>query len=219
MTTIAEIVERRGIEEVLHFTTNHGLTGILAEGAVLSRERLPEHKYLEHVYAPNAPVRKDVRWLGYVNLSISRINTEFFESSSRWYTNEDIWWCALAFSPEILSHEGVFFATTNNIYTNCQRATSGEGLEALFTNRIERWWGNVAVRESDTPDSWTTCHQAEVLYPRPLSTDHLLKVYVATGPHADIASATCDILLAPDDETAEPASKIPVVIDADVFEP
>ena len=62
MTSIAEIVTQRGIEEVLHFTTNKGLTGILAEGAVLPRKRLPEHKYLEHVYEPNAEMRKD--WSG-----------------------------------------------------------------------------------------------------------------------------------------------------------
>lgn len=219
MTTIGEIVERRGIEEVLHFTTNRGLTGSLAEGAVLSRQRLPESKYLEHVYRPNASVRKDQAWLDYVNLSISRINTDFFEQSSRWHADRDVWWCAFSFDPVILSHEGVYFASTNNIYTSCQRAPGPDGLEALFAERVERWHGNVVEREDGMPGNWTTCLQAEVLYPGALSTDHLLRVYVATGPHADIVSSTCDILAAAEEESSGPASKIPVVIDADVFEP
>ena len=122
MTTITEIVQAREITEILHFTTNRGLTGILAGKSVLSRERLPESQYLEHVYAPNTLLRKDQRYLDYVNLSISRINTEFFGHSTRWHANEDIWWCALAFDPTMLESPGVLFATTNNMYTGCTRA-------------------------------------------------------------------------------------------------
>lgn len=218
MTSIAEIVTQRGIEEVLHFTTNKGLTGILAEGAVLPRKRLPEHKYLEHVYEPNAEMRKDLEWLDYVNLSISRINTEYFGHSSRWHANQEVWWCALAFGPAILSDDGVLFTTTNNIYTDCQRGEGADGLKALFDQRVKRWPGNVAERYAEMPDYLTTCHQAEVLYPGALSLDRLLRVYVATGPHADIASSTCDILLSPA-EVGEPSNKTPIVIDADVFEP
>jgi hypothetical protein len=217
MTSIAEVASGRGIGEILHFTTNKGLTGILAEGAVLSRKRLPQSKYLEHVYTPNAPVRKDTDWLDYVNLSISRINTEYFGHSSRWHANQEVWWCALAFDPAILSDEGVFFANTNNIYSKCQRGPGSAGLEALFAKRIERWLGKVATRETDMPENFTTCDQAEVLYPGKLALDRLLRVYVATGPHADIASATCEVLMAPNDEAAGPENKIPIVIDANVF--
>jgi hypothetical protein len=217
VTTIAEVVDRRGIAEVLHFTTNKGLTGILAEGAVLPRKRLPEHKYLEHVYEPNAETRKDLRWLDYVNLSISRINTEYFGHSARWHAHQDLWWCALAFDPAILSDEGVFFATTNNIYTGCRRAGGVNGLEALFAERVRRWSGNNVERPEGMPEELTTCPQAEVLYPGPLSLDRLLKVYVATGPHADIASSSCDILLR-SDEAPDEKRKIPILIDASVFE-
>lgn len=219
MTTIADIVHRREITEVLHFTTNHGLTGILAERAVLSRQSLPESKYLEHVYKPNASVRKDHRWLDHVNLSISRINTEFFGHSSRWHANRDVWWCALSFAPAILDHHGVIFATTNNIYSGCRRAPGPNGLEALFAKQIERWPGNAAERQPGMPHNWTTCHQAEVLYPSALSCDHLRRVYVATGPHADIAASTCEILLALNEDDPEHPSRLPVVTDASIFEP
>ena len=216
MTSVAEVVARREITEIFHFTTNHGLIGILAEGAVLSRERLPESKYLEHVYEPNASVRKDGRYLNYVNLSISRINTEFFGHSTRWHANEDVWWCALAFNPEILEHDGVLFTTTNNIYTGCVRGSGAAGLEALFAERVRRWHGNVVDRDPEIPDSWTTCHQAEVLYPSPLSCDYLRAIYVATGPHADIAASNRDIFIP---AAGESRSSVSVLVDPDVFSP
>lgn len=217
MRTVADIVAARGITEVLHFTTNHGLTGILAQKAVLSRQRLPESKYLEHVYKPNADVRKDQSWLDYVNLSISRINAEYFGHSSRWHKHQQVWWCALSFDPEILSHDGVIFATTNNMYTGCHRAEGPTGLEALFGERTVRWGTNVVKRDPQILDSWTTCHQAEVLYPQSLSISYLMQVYVATGPHADIAASTCEILLGADAD--DPRSTLPVSTDATVFEP
>jgi hypothetical protein len=217
LSSIADVVNSHGITEVLHFSTNHGLTGILAEGAVLSRQRLPESEYLEHVYKPNASVRKDRAWLDYVNLSISRINTEFFGHSTRWHADQDVWWCALAFDPAIMSHDGVVFATTNNMYSGCRRAGGKDGLENLFAPTVERWPGNTATRASSMPDSWTTCHQAEVLYPERLSCEHLLRVYVATGPHADIATSTCEILMSAAGESDGPGN-IPVEVRPDVFE-
>jgi hypothetical protein len=218
MTTVAEIVEHRGITEVLHFTTNRGLTGILAKGAVLPRARLPEDKYLEHVYHPNADTRKDKAWLDYVNLSISSINTEFFGHSSRWHAHDDVWWCALAFNPAILSDDGVYFATTNNMYTGCRRALGPDGLEALFGDPVHQYLGHYARRTDDMGDEFTTCHQAEALYPGPLSLERLLRVYVATGPHADVAASSCAMLLGSDDASDEKRT-VPVVIDAEVFEP
>jgi hypothetical protein len=217
MSSFGEVIAERDIQEVLHFTTNHGLTGILAEGAVLPRQRLPESKHLEHVYAPNATTRKDRAYLDYVNLSISRINTEFFGHSTRWHAAEESWWCALAFDPVILEHEGVLFTTTNNIYTGCQRGAGVDGLQAMFAETITRWVGNYAQRTDGMPDNWTTCHQAEVLYPGPLSTDHLTRVYVATGPHADSAGSTCDILIGADRRDDDGASTVEVTIYPNVF--
>ncbi len=214
MTTIADIVKRKGITEVLHFSTNKGLTGILAEGAVLSRARLPQSKYVEHVYRPNAKVRRDGPWLDYVNLSISRLNTTFFDHSSRWHQNEDVWWCALSFDPVILGDEGVLFATTNNMYSGCQRCDGPTGLKALFGERIECWSGRVLRRDHGMPDAWTTDEQAEVLYPGRVDCAYLRTVYVATGAHHDIAQANCDILQPSDDGSR----RVSVVIAPEVFD-
>ena len=216
MTGIEEIASRRGIAEIVHFTTNKGLIGILATGAVLPRERLSKEEYLKYIYTPNAEIRRDMDWLGHVNLSISRINTEFFGHSLGWHPDDDVWWCALAFDPAILSDDGVFFATTNNIYTGCQRESGPTGLEALFAERVRRWGGQTVTRKTEMPDNLPTCHQAEVLYPGDLNLDRLIKIYVATGAHADIVASNRDIFLA---RKGSAEREIPIVINADVFQP
>jgi hypothetical protein len=218
MSKITDIVVRRRITEILHFSTNHGLTGILAEGAILPRRGLPKSKYIEHVYKPNARVRQDGPWLDYVNLSISRLNTTFFSRSTRWHEAEDVWWCALAFAPVVLDHKGVMFATTNNMYTGCHRRSGAEGLEALFAEKIEPWSGNTLCRPGGTSASWTTDLQAEVLYPGRLDCRYLQCLYVASGAHHDIAAATCEILLEPHRSGGLKGRRVPIVIAPQMFD-
>jgi len=216
--TVGHILKRREIAEVMHFTTNTGLLGMLASGGILSRQRLPEEKYLEHVYQPNAKVRKDPAWLDYVNLSVSRINHEFFGKASTWHSDRNVGWCVVALDPVILTHEGVVFATTNNMYTGVRRAPGPEGIEALFAARITRWVGNFVSRGDDLPDHLTTCHQAEVLYPARVPSEYFRGIYVATGEHADIVGAHSEILLPPDVDSPG-SSELPIHVRPEVFEP
>ena len=135
--TINEILRQRQITEILHFTTNEGLLGILYSRSIKSRQKLPKEKTLAYIYQPNAVFRKDKDWLDYINLSISRINYQFFDiSANRWHRDRNIWWCVLSFDPVILSHSGVYFTTTNNVYTGVRRDTGEKGLQALFDSRI-----------------------------------------------------------------------------------
>jgi hypothetical protein len=224
--TVEEVIDRRGITEVLHFTTNQGLLGMLPSGGILSRERLPKEKYLEHVYKPNAPVRHDSDWLDYVNLSITTINTEFFGHSSRWRQDQEVWWCVVSLEPAVLTHAGVVFATTNNIYSGVQRVAGAGGLEALFAERVTRFKGflppwregqRTAVRSEGMPHSVPTCVQAEVLYPHRVLVEHFRQVYVATGDHADIVGSQAAILLPPGVDHPGTAA-LPVIIRPEVFE-
>ena len=57
--TVAEEIIRRGVTEIVHFTTNHGVVGILARGAVLSRRHLPNEQLLRYVAHPNAITRAE----------------------------------------------------------------------------------------------------------------------------------------------------------------
>ena len=90
--TISDEIKYRGICEILHFTTNRGIVGTLAKKALLSRYRLPQEAYLQHVLRLNAEHRqegmayfdKSKNWLDYVNLSISEINVRYLKVSKKW---------------------------------------------------------------------------------------------------------------------------------------
>jgi hypothetical protein len=216
VNAIAEIIEKRNIEEVVHFTTNHGVLGMFADGRLLSRERLPTNKYLEHVYLPNASVRKDPAWLGYISMSISRVNTRFFGFSQGWEREIETWWAIVALDSAILTHEGVVFTTTNNIYPSCRRASGADGLEAMFAPEVAGLYGGALKRTDDMPASWTTDDQAEVLYPAELPTSYLRDVYTATDEHADIVASQYEMLVAQGD-ASDPRSELPVHVRPEFF--
>ncbi len=197
--SIDKIIKRRGITEVLHFTTNEGLLGILYTRSVKSRQKLPKEKTLEYIYQPNAVFRKDKDWLNYINLSISRINYQFFDvSANRWHRDRNVWWCVLSFDPVILFHSGVYFTTTNNMYTGVRRNTGAKGLNALFDSSIIQWVGQIVRRDPDLPAKFPTCSQAEVLYPGELPTEFLQMVYVSTGEDHDDICGQCAGVSFPD---------------------
>jgi hypothetical protein len=183
--TIERIIAARVIEEVVHFTTHRGLAGSLHSGSVKSRRRLPNAEDLQYIYEPNSIQRKDANWLDYVNLSITRVNGEFFGHSCRWKRDRDLWWCILSFDPIVLTHPGVWFSTTNNIYPAAVRHTGASGLEELFAPQVTGRYSVVKARNHEMPDNWTTCEQAEVLYPSELGLNHLRRIYVATGEDSD----------------------------------
>jgi hypothetical protein len=193
--TISAQIAGRGISEVLHFTTNRGIVGILASGIVLSRARLPKQAYLKHVLKLNANQRPEAavffdrsrNWLDYVNLSIDEVNSRFFEVSRRWHIDEDVWWGILSFDPIIMTHKGVVFTTTNNGYPLCVREEGLPGLERLFENSIKCKAGWTIVRRN-RPDRLPTCEQAEVLYPQQLPITFLRRIYVRDGDHHDQVS-------------------------------
>lgn len=197
---IEEIVESRGVKEILHFTTNKGVLGILDSKCVRARKRLDNDARLEYIFTPNAALRtRDKAWLDYVNLSVSRLNTEFFSVSARqWHAYKDFWWCVLAFSPEILSHEGVWFTTTNNIYTGVRRETGGVGLEGMFAREVVRWNANIVRRNDSMPRNFTTCEQAEVLYPGEILTKYLEHIYVANDEVADELAGQMSAVMHPE---------------------
>ncbi|MFQ3894669.1 DarT ssDNA thymidine ADP-ribosyltransferase family protein [Sphingobium sp. R-7] len=194
--TVQEIIDQRGIQEVLHFTTHRGLVGTLASGALQSRYRLPEDKYLQHILHVNSAVRpeagaffdKSDNWLDYVNLSISEINRRYFEVSQRWHADGDIWWTILSFDAVVMTHENVVFASTNNSYDLCLRERGGEGLNALFAAMVKRKSPSWTAYRGDRASELPTCEQAEVLYPAAVPMDFLRRVYVREEEHQDQVS-------------------------------
>ena len=187
MGTILEFVATRQIAEVLHFTTNHGLIGAFASGALLSRDELDADDLLGSVKLLNCEMRRDTAWTGYVSLSISAVNNAFLSSSRGWHPPRDgVWWAVLSFTPTVLSDPGVVFATTNNVYPVVQRAEGLGGLMALYAPQVPwGYYGSVAVRSSSTPPHRPTHVQAEVLYPGRLGLDRLQAIYVPQGENVD----------------------------------
>lgn len=204
---VLEVVLRRGIEEVLHFTTNLGLLGVLGSGLVMSRARLPKDRYLEHVYKPNS-TRKDLAWLDFVNLSITDINEWMFDRSQSWHASEDLWWACLSFNPTILAEPGVVFTTTNNIYPSVRRSYGAAGLEALFAARVVGRYQTVHERESKT-DAQPTDRQAEVLFPRQIAAGWLHAVYVRKPEHLDDIEGIFACF---------PTAEVPVFVRPEIFQ-
>lgn len=181
MNKMKKLINDRNIKEIVHFTTNVGLLGILRTGAVLPNSQLKEENTLAFIFQQNSLKRKewDSRWLNYVNLSVTKINLEFFEHSKGVHRTKDIFWAILAFSVEIIFDEGVYFTTTNNIYPSNLRGLGLEGFQTMFNDSIEGKFQKRIIRTPSHLPSWTTCEQAEVLYPGRLDLNHLVKVYVS----------------------------------------
>lgn len=176
---VAAAARQRGVTQVVHFTPALGAVGALRSGFVKSRALLPQEADLEFVYEPNAPSRMDTVWLGYVNLSIERINDWMFSTSERRRSTEGNLWVALSFDPEILAHPGVIFTTTNNIYPTCRRAEGLAGFSAMFADVVLGRYNTKHDRHGK-PAAWPTDRQAEVLYPGELSREFLQRIYVQT---------------------------------------
>ncbi|WVG79712.1 hypothetical protein VYI59_21925 [Klebsiella pneumoniae] len=113
---IEQFILEKGISEILHFTTERGLTGCAGTGLVLSRKALNEEQFLSYIASPVSSERKEAQdtfnkdedWLDYINLSISEINTSYFNAARNWFRGEDRWWCIMAFDPIILTHPKVY---------------------------------------------------------------------------------------------------------------
>lgn len=190
---VVAAARQRGVEDVLHFTTVSGAIGILAAQTVKSRKQLRKNQYLEHVYRPNADVRKDVAWLDYVNLSISRINDWMFGTSVHWHRDKDNPWVVFAFSVELLGEPGVVFTTTNNIYPACKRAEGLDGFNQLFAEQVRGRYGDVHLRTGKQLN-WPTDRQAEVLCPGEVPCEFLRRIDVQDEETIDAIAGALAVL-------------------------
>jgi hypothetical protein len=158
---------------------------------------LKEDETLEFILKLNTAKVYDPDWKGFVNLSISRINKSLFGYSENWHPTEA--WRILAFDPAIMCHKGVQFVTTNNAYwQHLHRGGGAESLMALFADEVQGIYGNSVRRIESMPDSWTTDVQAEMLYPKKISTEFLKSIYVREQADADLVAGTLAALQHPD---------------------
>ena len=208
MMSISDIISARNINEIVHFTTNKGLIGVLATKFLKARSHLKNEQYLEFILHENSKFRSDLEWVDYISLSVTRMNTSFFNQCTRWHA--DIQWCAICISASVLGDKGVVFTTTNNIYRDSVIRTEGpQGLEAIFAPSISGRYGLLCNRGSAVPDNVPTDIQAEVLYPNQISIDYIQRIVVRTDNDADEMCGITNLFLH--------SSHIPVIVDPDFF--
>ena len=174
---IIEAAINRGVTRLVHFTRTCGLKGILSTGAVKARRDLPEEDKVKYVYEANAIDRgRDLLWHGYINLSVTKINVQMFNSSRGWHPENQ--WVILEFDPKILGDPGVVFCTTNSAYPNVQRCRGLKGFEQMLAPKVPWGYYDSVHTRSRRQSNQTTDPQAEVLYPFNLSLDSLNKLIV-----------------------------------------
>jgi hypothetical protein len=188
-------VARRGITTLRHFTTNAGVTGVLATGELRSRRLLTHDKYLDRIFYPNCETRIDPRWTGHVSISFTNINDSFFaicSGQANWHRDLDGFWAVLDISPTILGDDDVWFATTNLRYSNVSVNNGLAGLEALFAETVNPFRPIIerrALHRYGLADNQPTDAQAEALYPDAVPTKHLTAISVRTAEDAASVSS------------------------------
>lgn len=199
--SIAEKINQKGISEVLHFTLDNNLIGIVANGCLLSRVELDKkalnYQSLEFVNDIIWTDRnRDAEWTDHINLSIDSVN-QFLLDRAR-ANNLNHKWFILSFDPEILTHDEVYFTTTNNAYVPHVRRNKGcEGFELPFTETYKDRLGYMHSRKPRLEANFPTSQQAEVLYPKRLTLEKVLKIYVENEDgflHATTAISSCSFL-------------------------
>lgn len=188
--SVAARAREREISQILHYTSNKGMMGLVCQGALLSRKRVANDPELAFIFQSVWPI-KAPRWVDHISMSVSQINLDLYQRSCSNYPQ--FWWAVLSFTPDILGDEGVWFTTTNNAYEDtCARGQGLDGLEAMFAPRVPYgYYGSVAQRPDGRPDQYPTHRAAEVLYPGALTLVHLQAVYVREAQHRRLISAWC----------------------------
>ena len=195
----------RGVTEVLHFTTDKGVLGSLRKGALLSRHRVQDDPDLAFIFQAVWPVKAHA-WVDFISLSLHTINRDLFRRAER--NNPDRWWAVVSFDVSILDHDGVWFATTNNIYPSCIRDQGAAGFNRLYDDPVIGRYQSVHTR-AGLPDAQPTDRAAEVLYPGRIELEYLTTLYVPEEQHRQLILAWCDALNRP---------AVPVSVREDVFE-
>ena len=183
---ISTAAKNRGIDRIVHFTTDSGALGILAAQALVPRAQLAQTELLEYIIHNNCEIRKDPQWTNYNSLSISAINTRFFEYSRKKHSeNRSAWWCVFSFSVSILDHDGVYFVTGNNTWPNSEKKLGLKGFEQLFATTVPWSFNRTLSRNPRQASSLPTSPEAEVLYPGKLDFSFVQNVFFLEQIHAD----------------------------------
>ena len=165
-TKIQEIIQRRSIRKLIHFTRTKNLKSIIDNG-LLPRSELEKRK-IKVDY--NDKTRMD-KWLDASSLSISKKNSFLFSKFlERTSTNENDW-IEILISPNILTDK---FGECIYCYTNASNhkfeefrknqsyLTNSTAFENMFADFVPRTSTNTGNKRLNHKDNETTDIQAEI---------------------------------------------------------
>lgn len=190
----SQAAARRGVRELVHYTTEKGIQGTIASKALLSRAQLDQEEYLALIREPVWP-RRDAPWIDHISLSVTTVNEDLFRRSRSHFPH--LWWAVIAVSPVVLDADGVVFTTTNNIFPSVRRGVGVAGFEAIFAEEVVGRYGVVHTR-AGLPDAQPSDRAAEVLYPQRIETSHIEAIYVMESDHKNMILGWCAALDHPD---------------------
>jgi hypothetical protein len=217
---IVAAIAARDVQRLRHFTTNAGITGILATGEVRSRSLLAADAYLDRIYYPNCETRVDPRWTGHVSVSVTDINDAFFSicsGSATWHRGMDGFWAVVEFDPILIAHRGVWFATTNNRYSNVSRQQGRAGFDAMFADVVHPFRpisrSPVLIRDGLSA-AQPTDPQAELLYPEAIPVEFIRAILVSRDEDAHSVASQLGVFA----RHHQALSHVQVRVDATAFE-
>lgn len=167
-----EVIKKREIKYLIHFTPTINLLGIFEEQKILSR------KLIEQLVINNLDILDYIEFTdshrfddkNFINLSIQSPNASLFKKF-RSKTQQDchVKWCVLKIDTKYIYHIDTIFSITNaaNSYNKNNIRITGdiEKFKLMFSPSIDiiNSYGNKKLNRGNLPNNYTTDEQAEVL--------------------------------------------------------
>jgi len=165
---ILEIIKKRNITQLIHFTNKKNISSILKNG-LLNNDELHKRN-LDYIY--NDPERRD-KWTFAISLSVTNKNPYLYKSFKFKHKLNDSDFVEIKINPSVIAEKKCIFCDTNaaNYTFDHYRQNENElnnlkiwpAFEALFKKVTVRheYAGGKIFRSSHQPNE-TTCPQAEI---------------------------------------------------------
>lgn len=189
---IRDLISRRGIDSLYHFTTTINLSGIYQVEHIFPRSEYDTLRALanEDMYEDYLDHMDDLRLDGlndHVNTSLSHPNVYLLNAYRQRKNLAHYTWCILQLDPQLMERDDTLYTVTNAASARSSQYGIGkgeEGLNQLFIPEVITKKG--AFKRKGLPAKYPTDIQAEVLIPGNISVDHIKTIYFET--ESDLSS-------------------------------
>ncbi|MHA2879109.1 DarT ssDNA thymidine ADP-ribosyltransferase family protein [Vibrio campbellii] len=186
--TVQEVIERRCLTSLYHFTTIENYMSILERGFIYSRYKVEELSLLnDGFYTADFVDSMDQQRLDglrdYINLSLSRPNWYLLEKYKKRAELSHFDWCILEIDLAPMLNEKTLYSVCNAASSTARKygvKTGAAGLEDLF--RSEVCTPRNTYTRRGIPVHFTTDIQAEVLVFEQISIEHIRHAYLPSKP-------------------------------------